>query len=54
MSETHFCPVNEESRPLITGRRNFPKTGLADMSRHICLVENRRRTVPVVTKRIAA
>jgi hypothetical protein len=33
---------------------HFPKTGLVDMSRHICLVENSSPRIRGVTKRIAA
>src|ERR1700691_2691465 len=32
------------------GGHNFPKTGLVDMSRHICLVENSKPRIRGVTK----
>jgi hypothetical protein len=49
-----FLSHLREKWQLLCQLHNFPKTGLLDMSRHICVVENSRLPVRGVTKRIAA
>jgi hypothetical protein len=49
-----FLSHLREKWQLLCRLHNFPKTGLLDMSRHICVVENSRLPVRGVTKRIAA